>query len=99
MSRARSSPANGAPLTAAIGADPASLNRFLASDSASLRASAPLFPNLYQANPDLSVSPDLAESMPVLSSDHKQWTVKLRRNARWSDGRAIVADDVLSHVA
>jgi peptide/nickel transport system substrate-binding protein len=93
------SPRNGGTLNVAIGADPATLNRFLAADSASLRASAPLFPNLYQANPDLSVSPDLAESMPVLSSDRKQWTVRLRRNARWSDGRAIVADDVISTVA
>jgi peptide/nickel transport system substrate-binding protein len=95
----QNSPRNGGTLTVAIGADPATLNRFLAADAASLRASAPLFPNLYQANPDLSVSPDLAESMPVLSADKKQWTVKLRANARWSDGRKVVADDVIATVA
>ncbi len=95
----QNSPSNGGTLNVAIGADPATMNRFLAADSASLRASAPLFPNLYQANPDLSVSPDLAESMPILSTNRKQWTVKLRRNARWSDGRTIVADDVLATIA
>jgi peptide/nickel transport system substrate-binding protein len=92
-------PQNGGTLTVAIAADPASLNRFLAADPASLRASAPLFPNLYQANPDLSISPDLAESMPSLSADRLSWTVKLRRNARWSDGRPITADDVVATVA
>lgn len=95
----QNSPTNGGTVNVAIAANPATLNRFLAADSASLRASAPLFPNLYQANPDLSVSPDLAESMPSISPDRKQWTVKLRRNARWSDGRAIVADDVVATVA
>jgi peptide/nickel transport system substrate-binding protein len=92
-------PQNGGTLTVAITGDPSSLNRFLAADPASLRASAPLFPNLYQANPDMSISPDLAASMPSLSDDRKSWTVRLRHNARWSDGQPITADDVLATVA
>lgn len=92
-------PENGGTLTVAITGDPSSLNRFLAADPASLRASAPLFPNLYQANPDMSISPDLAASMPSLSDDRKSWTVRLRHNARWSDGQPITADDVLATVA
>jgi len=92
-------PQNGGILTVAITGDPSSLNRFLAADPASLRASAPLFPNLYQANPDMSISPDLAASMPSLSDDRKSWTVRLRHNARWSDGQPITADDVLATVA
>src|ERR1035437_7405805 len=90
---------NGGTLTVAITGDPSSLNRFLVADPASLRASAPLFPNLYQANPDMSISPDLAASMPSLSDDRKSWTVRLRHNARWSDGQSITADDVLATVA
>jgi peptide/nickel transport system substrate-binding protein len=90
---------NGGTLTVAIAGDPSSLNRFLAADPASLRVSAPLFPNLYQANPDMSISPDLATSMPSLSDDRKSWTVRLRQNARWSDGQPITADDVLATVA
>jgi peptide/nickel transport system substrate-binding protein len=92
-------PQDGGTLTVAISADPTTLNRFLAADPSSLRASAPLFPNLYQANPDLSIAPDLAESMPRLSADRKSWTVRLRRNARWSDGTPINADDVVATVA
>src|SRR6202171_3386715 len=92
-------PKDGGTLPVAIAADPTTLNRFLAADPASLRASAPLFPNLYQADPDLAITPDLAESMPSLSADRKSWTVKLRRNATWSDGKPITADDVVATVA
>jgi peptide/nickel transport system substrate-binding protein len=92
-------PADGGTLMVAISSDPSTLNRFLAADPASLRASAPLFPNLYQADPDLTITPDLAESMPSLSADRKSWTVRLRRNATWSDGKAITADDVVATVA
>src|SRR5258708_15528820 len=92
-------PQNGGTLNVAIGSDPSRLNRFLAADPSALRASAPLFPLLYQANPDMSISPDLASAMPILSADKKAWTVKLRRDAKWSDGQPITADDVLTTVA
>ena len=94
-----SGPQNGGTLNVAIGSDPSRLNRFLAADPSALRASAPLFPLLYQANPDMSISPDLASAMPILSADKKAWTVKLRRDAKWSDGQPITADDVLTTVA
>ncbi len=92
-------PQNGGTLNVAISGDPSSLNRFLAADPSALRASAPLFPLLYQANPDMTISPDLASAMPILSVDKKSWTVKLRHDAKWSDGQPITADDVLTTVA
>ncbi|MDP9326225.1 MAG: hypothetical protein M3O87_06790, partial [Candidatus Dormibacteraeota bacterium] len=67
-------PTQGGTLTVALAADPPTLNRFLASDPVSLRASAPLFPNLFTAQPDMSFTPDLAESMPQISDDGKTWT-------------------------
>src|SRR5258708_25680082 len=94
-----SGPQNGGTLNVAIGSDPSSLNRFLAADPSALRASALLFPLLYQANPDMSISPDLASAMPILSADKKAGTVKLRHDAKWSDGQPITADDVLTTVA
>src|SRR5258708_28970342 len=92
-------PQNGGTLNIAISSDPSSLNRLLAADPSALRASAPLFPLLYQANPDMTISPDLASAMPIVSADGKAWTVKLRHNARWSDGQPITADDLLTTVA
>src|SRR5258708_29315603 len=96
---ASSGPQDGGTLNVAVRRDPRSLNGWLAADPASLRASAPLFPLLYQANPDMTISPDLAAGMPVLDADKKTWMVKLRHNARWSDGQPITADDVLATVA
>ena len=91
-------PTNGGTLVVALAGDPVSLNRFVAGDSVSRRAVAPLFPMLYELAPDLSVRPDLATALPVLSDGGKTWTVKLRRGATWSDGKAITADDVLTTV-
>jgi len=42
---------NGGTLTVAIAGDPSSLNRFLAADPASLRASAPLLPQPLPGQP------------------------------------------------
>lgn len=89
---------NGGTLTVALGADPATLNRFVAGDTVSRRAVAPLFPMLYALAPDMSVVPDLATGFPTLGDNGKTWTVHLRHGARWSDGKAITADDVLSTV-
>src|SRR5258708_5148281 len=64
-------PQNGGTLNVAISGDPSSLNRFLAADPSALRASAPLFPLLYQANPDMTISPDLASAIPILRADQQ----------------------------
>jgi peptide/nickel transport system substrate-binding protein len=36
--------------------------------------------------------------MPSISADKKVWTVKLRKDAKWSDGSPITADDVVMTV-
>ena len=92
-------PTNGGTMTVALTRDPATLNRFVAGDSVSLRAVAPLFPMLYSLGPDMSVQPDLAAAFPTLSDGGKTLTVRVRKGARWSDGKAITADDVVSTVA
>ncbi|HEY8740702.1 MAG TPA: ABC transporter substrate-binding protein [Candidatus Dormibacteraeota bacterium] len=92
-------PTNGGTLTVALGGDPATLNRFVAADTVSRRAVAPLFPMLYALNPDMSVVPDLASGFPTIADGGKRWTVALRHGAKWSDGKAITADDVLSTVS
>jgi peptide/nickel transport system substrate-binding protein len=91
-------PANGGTLTMALGGDPVTLNRFVAADTVSRRAVAPLFPMLYALAPDMSVVPDLATGFPSITDSGKSWTVRLRHGARWTDGQAITADDVVSTV-
>jgi peptide/nickel transport system substrate-binding protein len=89
---------NGGTLIWALDADAQSLNPFVAGDVPSVRAYGFLFPNLYQADKNLNVTPDLADGMPSISSDKKVWTVKLRKDAKWSDGSPITADDVVMTV-
>jgi peptide/nickel transport system substrate-binding protein len=88
---------NGGTLTWALDADAASLNPLVAGDQPSFRALAPMLINLYQPDKNLQVVPDLADGLPSISSDHLVWTVKLR-SAKWSDGSAITADDVVATV-
>jgi peptide/nickel transport system substrate-binding protein len=89
---------NGGTLIWALDADAQSLNPFVAGDVPSVRAYGFIFPNLYQADKDLNITPDLADGMPSISADGKVWTVKLRKNAKWSDGSPITADDVVMTV-
>jgi len=67
-------------------------------DVSSSRAIQFLFPNLYQADKNLGIVPDLADGMPTVSSDLKTWTVKIKTGARWSDGSPITANDVVKTV-
>jgi len=90
-------PKNGGTLTWALDADASSLNPLVAGDVPSFRALSPMLINLYQPDKNLNVIPDLADGLPAVSSDHLIWTVKLR-SAKWSDGSAITADDVVATV-
>jgi peptide/nickel transport system substrate-binding protein len=91
-------PKNGGTLSWALDADAQTLNPFVAGDVPSVRAYAPLFPNLYSADKNLNVIPDLADGMPSVSADKKVWTVKLKSGSKWNDGSPITADDLISSV-
>ncbi len=88
----------GGTLLYALDADAASLNPFELPDLPSVRAAQFMFPNLYQADKNLAITPDLASGMPSVSADLKTWTVKLRTDAKWSDGTPITSADVVKTV-
>ena len=90
---------HGGKLVVALYAPPVSFNPLVAGDLNSVRAYTPLFPHLYSAAADLSVTPDLAASLPVESAEGTVWTIPLRASARWSDGQPITADDVVYTIA
>jgi peptide/nickel transport system substrate-binding protein len=89
---------NGGTLVWGLDADAQSLNPFVVGDLPSSRALAFMFPNLYSADKNLNIVPDLADGMPQVSSDGKVWTVKLKSGATWTDGSAITASDVVTTV-
>jgi len=92
-------PKNGGTLTFRLDADAASLNPFeMGADVSSARAAEWLWPNLYDADKNLNIVPGLADGMPTVSADALTWTVKLKQNAKWSDGTPITWDDIASQI-
>src|SRR5437763_6726342 len=89
-------PKNGGTLIWALDSDATTLNPFVASTLPEFRVISFLFPNLYSGDKNLNVVPDLADGMPSVSSDGTVWTVKLKKNAKWTDGTPITADDVIA---
>src|SRR5438270_12637659 len=87
---------NGGTLIWALDSDASSLNPFVISTLPEFRVISFLFPNLYSGDKNLNVVPDLADGMPSVSSDGTVWTVKLKKNAKWTDGTPMTADDVLA---
>jgi peptide/nickel transport system substrate-binding protein len=88
----------GGTLVYALDSDPVTFNPFETSTVPDVRANQFLWPNLYQADKNLSVVPDLAAGPPTVSADLKTWTVKLRTDAKWSDGSPITSADVVATV-
>jgi peptide/nickel transport system substrate-binding protein len=54
-----------------------------------------VFSGLLKFDADQKLVPDLAESLPEISADQKQYTLKLRQNVTWHDGQRFTADDVI----
>ncbi|TMF29622.1 MAG: hypothetical protein E6I25_05480 [Chloroflexi bacterium] len=87
---------NGGTLIFALDSDATTLNPFVMSTVPEFRALSFMYPNLYSADKNLNVIPDLADGMPSVSSDGTVWTVKLKKTGKWSDGTPMTADDVLA---
>ena len=74
---------------------PRSLNVWLGTDANSRKILAQIYQPLYTRHPQtLEIIPWLAESDPVFDKENLTYTVKLRK-AKWSDGSAFTAQDVL----
>lgn len=54
-----------------------------------------VFAGLYKYDASGQVEPDLADDMPQISEDGKEYTVKIRNNAKWHNGLPLNADDVI----
>jgi oligopeptide transport system substrate-binding protein len=81
-----------------IGPDLADLDPHLASSLGDIHVLSALFEGLVAENPvDLSPVPGVAASWDV-SADGLVYTFRLRPEARWSDGRPLVADDFVQSI-
>ena len=82
-------------LNIGLAEEPRTLNVWLASDANSRKVLSLIYQPLYVRDPDtLELVPWLADAMPVYDASTLTYTVTLR-TARWSDGSAFTADDVV----
>lgn len=74
---------------------PRFINPLLASSDTDKALVRLIFSGLYKYDAQGQVIPDLAESMPEISENQKQYTVHLRHNAKWHNDKPVTADDVV----
>ncbi len=89
-------PSNGGDFVEGILNEPRLLNPLLAQANDADRDIASLiFSGLYRYNGKGILVPDLAKSMPEITSDGLSYSVTIRDDARWHDGVPVTADDVV----
>jgi peptide/nickel transport system substrate-binding protein len=54
-----------------------------------------VFSGLYKYDNNGKLIPDLADGMPQISDDQRQYTINIKRNAKWQNGKPLTADDVI----
>lgn len=88
-------PQEGGTYSEAVVGQPRYINPILASSSdVDSDISRLVYSSLFKLDSNLSLQNDLAESYDV-SSDNKTYTVHIKHNVQWSDGKPLNADDVL----
>lgn len=88
-------PAFGGSFTEGFLDQPNYINPVLAFSENDLALVRLVYSGLYKYDGQGNPVPDLAEGLPQISQDQKQYTVKLKQNVRWHNGRKFTADDVV----
>ena len=79
--------------------EPRYINPLLAQTQTDKDLTALVYSGLYKQDSDGNLIPDLAEGDIQISEDQKQYTVTLKENLRWQDGKSFSADDVIFTIA
>ncbi|WP_241957173.1 peptide ABC transporter substrate-binding protein [Mammaliicoccus fleurettii] len=80
-------------LNLSSGDDIPTMDPSLAADQVSFTTFAQTLEGLYVLDKDDKPIPGVAKDKPKKSSDGKTWTIKLRDNAKWSNGDPVTAHD------
>ncbi|EBF5152476.1 peptide ABC transporter substrate-binding protein, partial [Listeria monocytogenes] len=67
------------------------LNTTAEEDFASFTAQNQVFEGLYTLDQKDNFVPGVADGMPEISADQTKYTIKLKKNAKWSDGSQVTA--------
>nr|WP_241158502.1 peptide-binding protein [Cohnella candidum] len=90
-------PKDGGTLTISTFTDMVSVNPIFINDTASGDLDALIFAKLYDLdrNANLAAEPwSIAAELPQVAADNMTYSIKLKQNAKWSDGQPITANDV-----
>lgn len=74
---------------------PTYINPLLARTEPDLSLTKLVFAGLYKYDSSGQITPDLADGMPQISQDQKQYTINLKRGAKWHNDKPVTADDVI----
>jgi peptide/nickel transport system substrate-binding protein len=74
---------------------PTYINPLLATMDPDLSLTNLVFSGLYKYDSNGLLAPDLADGMPQISDDQKQYTINLKHNVKWQNGKPLTADDVV----
>ena len=94
-SRTNPAPGYGGSYSEGLLGQPTYINPLLATKEPDLTLTNLLFSGLYKYDSNGQLQPDLADGMPVISADEKQYTVNLKKNVKWHNGKTFNADDVV----
>lgn len=76
-----------------VGKDFANPDPAVVDDSVTANVLAQVYEGLYKLATDGSVETALATAMPTISEDGLTYTIKIREGVKWSDGKALTAED------
>lgn len=80
-------------LNLVLSSDIPSMNSALATDLVSFEMYENVMEGLYRLDKDTKPVPALAEGDPKETDGGKTWTIKLRKDAKWSNGDPVTAND------
>jgi len=74
---------------------PTYINPLLAHEGAEMALTKLIFSGLYKYDSNGQLMPDLADGLPQISQDQKQYTINIKREAKWHNDKPVTADDVV----
>jgi peptide/nickel transport system substrate-binding protein len=85
----------GGSYTEGLMGQPTYINPLLANQEPDLSLTNLVFSGLYKYGSGGRLIPDLADGMPAISQDQKQYTINLKRGLKWQNGKPLTADDII----
>ena len=88
-------PAFGGQLTEGLLGQPQYINPLLAISDTDQSLTRLIFSGLYKYGPNGELIPDLAENLPEISDDQKNYIITLKKNAVWHNNTPVTVEDII----